>query len=153
LAVVVLDGAPPDVHAIDFVRRTAKKRHALPIVALSPRGDDARIITLIRAGVCGCLYSDEAESLFILAVRDALDGGRPMSRGIAPLRLEHIRRSERSASKERAAVRPLTERERVMLGYMARGLSYEEIGVALGVSVNTVRTFVRAVYDKLDVAS
>jgi DNA-binding CsgD family transcriptional regulator len=36
---------------------------------------------------------------------------------------------------------------------MARGYSYEDIGRALGVSVNTVRTFVRSVYEKLDVNS
>jgi DNA-binding NarL/FixJ family response regulator len=76
-----------------------------------------------------------------------------MSRGMAPLLLEHIRRTGRTGSVERKAVRPLTERERVVLCQMARGYSYEDIGRALEVSVNTVRTYVRAVYEKLDVNS
>lgn len=37
--------------------------------------------------------------------------------------------------------------------FLARGLTYEEVGQHLGVSVNTVRTFVRAIYEKLDVTS
>jgi DNA-binding CsgD family transcriptional regulator len=75
-----------------------------------------------------------------------------MSSGMAPLFLEHIRSSARRSSVT-FAVRPLTEREKVVLGHMARGLSYAETGQVLGVSLNTIRTYVRGIYEKLDVES
>ena len=111
--------------------------------ASSPRSAAAR----------ACLYEDDTKNGLVLAVRETIDGGRPMSHGMAPLLLEHIRTSARRSSAVRPAVRPLTERERVLLGHMAQGLGYDEVGTALGVSVNTVRSFIRAIYEKLDVGS
>jgi DNA-binding NarL/FixJ family response regulator len=142
-----------DIEGIDFVRYLARHKSHVTVVAIGARGDDARIIAAIRAGAHGCIYADDPRERLVAAAREALDGGRPMSRGMAPLLLEHIRRMGRSGSGERKAVRPLTERERVVLCQMARGHSYEDIGRALDVSVNTVRTYIRSVYEKLDVNS
>ncbi len=49
--------------------------------------------------------------------------------------------------------RPLTRREVEIVEYLARGLSYENVGTALGISANTVRAHIRSIYDKLVVAS
>jgi DNA-binding NarL/FixJ family response regulator len=87
------------------------------------------------------------------AVKEAIAGGRPMSRGIGAVLLEHVRRSSRTSSHQWRAIRPLSDRESAVLTQLARGLSYEDIACLLGVSLNTVRTFVRQVYEKLDVNS
>jgi DNA-binding NarL/FixJ family response regulator len=150
---MLVDLGLKDVEGIDFVRYLARHKSHVTVVAIGARGDDARIIAAIRAGAHGCIYADDPRERLVAAAREALDGGRPMSRGMAPLLLEHIRRMGRSGSGERKALRPLTERERVVLCQMARGFSYEDIGRALDVSVNTVRTYVRGVYEKLDVNS
>jgi DNA-binding NarL/FixJ family response regulator len=152
-ALLLVDLALKDLDAIEFVRHIARHKAHVPVVAIGARGDDARIIAAIRAGAHGCIYADDPRERLVAAATEALDGGRPMSRGMAPLLLEHIRRTGRTGSVERKAVRPLTERERVVLCQMARGYSYEDIGRALEVSVNTVRTYVRIVYEKLDVNS
>jgi DNA-binding NarL/FixJ family response regulator len=154
IALLFVDLALKDIDAIDFVRRVSRRDPPMPVVAIGERGDDERIIAAIRAGAHGCIYADDGRERLAAAASEALAGGRPMSRGMAPLLLEHIRRTgRRSASAERSAVRPLTERERVVLCQMATGQSYEDIGRALGVSLNTVRTYVRSVYEKLDVNS
>jgi DNA-binding NarL/FixJ family response regulator len=151
-AMVVVDGLV-DQDAMAFLRAVTKTRPHFPVVAILARGDDLRVIAAIRAGARGCLYMDDARKGVVVAVREAQGGGKPMSDGMAPLLLEHIRSSSRRSSTARPAARPLTERERVVLDCMARGLSYDETGTAIGVSVNTIRTYVRAIYDKLDVAS
>jgi DNA-binding NarL/FixJ family response regulator len=153
VALLLVDLALRDVDAIDFVRRIARHKSPVPIVAIGARGDDARIIAAISSGALGCIYADDPRERVVAAASEALEGGRPMSRGMAPVLLEHIRRMGRAPSSERTAVRPLTERERVVLCQMARGYSYEDIGRALGVTVNTVRTYIRSVYEKLDVNS
>jgi DNA-binding NarL/FixJ family response regulator len=66
---------------------------------------------------------------------------------------DHVRASRRPSSQQLRAVRPLTERERAVLEELARGLPYEDIGERLGISLNTVRSFVRTIYEKLDVSS
>jgi DNA-binding NarL/FixJ family response regulator len=152
VALVLVDLALSDVDAIDFVRDAARRTPPVPVVAISARSDDARIIAAISAGAHGCIYADDPHERLVIAVNEALEGGRPISRGMALLLLEHIRRTGHSPS-ERSTARPLTERERVVLSQMALGHRYEDIGRALGVSVNTVRTYVRSVYEKLDVNS
>jgi DNA-binding NarL/FixJ family response regulator len=151
-AVVIVDGLR-NTDAIDLVRSFTRARSAPPVLAVVPRGDDARVIAAIRAGARACLYDDEAPVRLAAAVREVLGGGNSMSRGMAPLLFEHIRRSTRRSSAARTAVRPLTDREREALALLARGLSYEDSARVLEVSLNTLRTYVRAIYDKLEVAS
>jgi DNA-binding NarL/FixJ family response regulator len=149
----VVDLTSNGVESIELVQQLAREGRAAPIVAIGPRDDDARIIAAIHAGAHGCLYADDARDGIGRAAAEALQGGHPMSRGMAHLFLRHVRHSARWTPAERGSLRPLTERERVVLRQMATGQSYEDVGRALGVSVNTVRTYVRSVYKKLDVNS
>ncbi len=152
-AIVLLDLSLADADGVDLVRWMASRLPAVPIVTLSRPGTDERIIAAVRAGAHGCLFTNEAIDRIVSALEEALDGGRPLSHGMTRVLLEHIRRSAPPPSKLRRAVRPLTERERVALAQMARGLSYEDTAKTLDVSVNTVRSYVRAIYDKLGVNS
>jgi DNA-binding NarL/FixJ family response regulator len=150
----VVDLTVNGVQAIDVVQQLAADGRTTPIVAIGPRNDESRIIAAIHAGAHGCLYADDAPERIGRAAAEALQGGHPMSRGMAHLFLKHVRHTGRRASPaDRSPAHPLTERERVVLQQMATGQSYEDVGRALGVSLNTVRTYVRSVYKKLDVNS
>jgi DNA-binding NarL/FixJ family response regulator len=153
LALMLVSLELPDVNAVDFVRRLSKTRSMLPVVGLSVRGSDERIIAVIKSGARGCLFVDDLPDRVPEAVREALAGGQPMSRGMGALLLNHVRRSDPPPSARTKAACPLTTRERVVLGQLARGLVYEDIGRTLGVSVNTVRSFIRLIYEKLEVNS
>jgi DNA-binding NarL/FixJ family response regulator len=148
-----VDLVATDVDVVDLVQRVARRRQPIPVVVIGARDDEARIIAAIRAGAQGCLYADDACDRIAWATAEALRGGYPMSRGMAHMLLKHVRRTRRTSSAERRMVRPLTERERVVLRQMATGQSYEDVGRAFGMSLNTVRTHVRNIYEKLDVNS
>ncbi len=150
---LVVDLGMPGMDAVQFVQRVAKRFPSLAILALAPQNESERVLAAVRAGVHGCLYLEDVASRLARAVREALAGGRPISRGMELLFFESVRRSGRPPSQQRRAARALTERERAVLEYMARGLSYEEVGRALAISLNTVRTYVRVIYEKLDVSS
>ena len=152
LSLVLVDLSLTDVDPVDFVRRTATRNASIKQLVLSARGDYERIIAVIRAGAHGCVFRDAPDAELLAAIREVLDGGRPIARDIGGMLFEHVRRS-RPPSRERRAVRPLTERERGVLEQLARGLEYEDIGRLLGVSINTVRSYVRAIYEKLSVNS
>ncbi len=152
--IMVLDLWTSDADAVDFVRRVRTSlQPRLPIVALGARGDDERFIAIIRAGAIGCLYTDDAATRLPSALEDASAGGHPMSRGMGAILLEHLRRQSPPSSQPTKSVSVLTERERTVLSQLARGLLYEDIGKILGVSVNTVRSFIRTIYRKLEVNS
>lgn len=121
------------------------------LLLMSP-AEERELALLLKSGVGGVLFTDDALRLAD-AVHDLLNGGAPMS---APAAQVVLRRARRSSS-QMAAVRPgepppsslLSARQREVLRCLARGYSYEQIGLALELSVNTVRSHVRIIYQRL----
>jgi DNA-binding NarL/FixJ family response regulator len=147
--VVALD----DPSSIDVGEiRTLLGAYRAPLLAVSGPVDEPRVTAMIKAGVGGYLL---IQDLFRLpeAIRELLRGGVPMSPPVSQLVLGRARRS----SAKMAAVRDgggsgeelITPRQREILNLLARGHSYEDIGLALDLSINTVRSHVRAIYERL----
>jgi DNA-binding NarL/FixJ family response regulator len=123
-----------------------------PLLVVSSPVDEQLVTSVLKAGAGGYLLRQE---LFRLpdAVRELLRGGVPMSPLVSQLVLGRARRS----SAKMAAVRPgtpmadalITPRQREILQLLALGRSYDEIGLALDLSINTVRSHVRAIYERL----
>jgi DNA-binding NarL/FixJ family response regulator len=149
-AVVVAFSEPPFEHVAELKRiRTSAP---VPILVISRPVGEQRVTELIKAGAGGYLFVADAARLPD-AVRELLRGGVPMSEPVSRLVLGRARRS----SAQMAAVRPqtamseglLTERQREILKLLSNGHSYEDIGLALDLSVNTVRSHVRTIYERL----
>jgi len=131
---------------------TLLSAYRAPLLVVSGPVDEQRVTAVIKAGAGGYLLRQE---LFRLpdAVRELLRGGVPMSPLVSQLVLGRARRS----SAKMAAVRPgspmvnelITNRQREILELLAHGHSYEDIGLALSLSINTVRSHVRAIYERL----
>lgn len=142
------DPSPDDVAEL----RKLRVLSSAPILVMSKPVEERRVTEFIKAGAGGYLYVEDARRLPD-AVRELLRGGVPMSGPVSRLVLGRARRS----SAKMAAVLPstpaaeglLTLRQREILTLLANGHSYEDIGLALGLSVNTVRTHVRTIYDRL----
>jgi DNA-binding NarL/FixJ family response regulator len=149
-AVVVAFEDPP-MHDVEQLRALRAAATAPIIVMSRPVGED-RVTQLIKAGAGGYLFSADALRLPD-AIRELLRGGVPMSEPVSRLVLGRARRSSASM----AAVRPataqaegiLTRRQREILKLLSNGHSYEDIGLALDLSVNTVRSHVRTIYERL----
>jgi RNA polymerase sigma factor (sigma-70 family) len=82
--------------------------------------------------------------MLLEAIREAYGGGAPMSSQIARQVVESFQR----ASVDNAPKR-LSEREQDVLQQLAQGRLYKEIADGLGITVNTVRTHIRSIYEKL----
>jgi DNA-binding NarL/FixJ family response regulator len=85
----------------------------------------------------------------IAALKQVREGGAPMTSYIA----RKVVQSFYQTPTERAEVEGLSPREREVLELLARGYFYKEITQALGISMSTVNTYVRHVYEKLHVHS
>ncbi|HET7541326.1 MAG TPA: response regulator transcription factor [Polyangiaceae bacterium] len=151
----------PDAIVVAFERTGAEdiaevrrllSAYRAPLLIVSGPVDEQRVTAMIKAGAGGYLLSQD---LFRLpdAIRELLRGGVPMSRPVSQLVLDRARRSSASM----AAVREdgpvpdelITKRQREILKLLANGHSYEDIGLALSLSINTVRSHVRTIYERL----
>ncbi len=83
------------------------------------------------------------------AIREAQEGGSPMSAPIARTVVDLLRRMPAPAD----ASIDLSEREREVLDGLAAGRAYKQIADGMGVSIHTVRTYIRRIYEKLHVRS
>jgi DNA-binding NarL/FixJ family response regulator len=151
--VCVVDLGLPDMAGDELIRELTRLRPGLPIVVLSVVSSEAKIIGALRAGAAGYLLKEDAARLLTRALDEALLGGAPMSTSVAQMVLSELRAVGSQKAPATGQERPLTRREIEIVEYLARGLSYENVGTALGISANTVRAHIRSIYDKLVVAS
>jgi DNA-binding NarL/FixJ family response regulator len=127
-----------------------------PVMVLSQPADEEPVTQLLKTGISGYLFMEDARFL-ATGVRELLRGGLPMSPPVSRLVMQRARRS----SSTMAAVKPqtaaaqnlLSGRQREILALLQQGHSYEDIGTALDLSVNTVRSHLRIIYDRLGAAS
>ena len=149
-AIVVAIDDPTTVDVSEV--RTLLSAYRAPLLAVSGRVDEQRVTAMIKAGAGGYLLTQD---LFRLpeAIRELLRGGVPMSPPVSQLVLGRARRSSAKMAAVReggpAAEDLITKRQREILNLLARGHSYEDIGLALDLSINTVRSHVRAIYERL----
>jgi len=146
--VALVDLELPD-EGLPLVAELAKSRPAIPTVVVTAVSEEARILMALRAGAVGYVFKDDVGQRTVPIVEEAIRGGTPLSRSVARLLLRTFRGDE-----PKATVRTeLTPREQGVLGMLARGKSYAEVGSTLGVSENTVRSHVRSIYEKLGASS
>jgi DNA-binding NarL/FixJ family response regulator len=148
--VVVVDLGLPDLDGVDLIRMIRERHPSLPIIVLTVATSEARILAALRAGAAGYLFKEDAGRRLATAILDAFDGGSPMSPAVAQLVLAQIRTPHAPQPEQGEG---LTARERDVIGGIARGLTYEEVATTLGVSINTVRSHIRVIYDKLDAST
>lgn len=151
--VALVDLGLPDISGVELIRRIAAASPDLPIVVLTVCTEEARILEAFRAGARGYLFKEDLGRDLVPALDEALAGGAPMSRPVARLVLQQLRATEATDRPAAPHLPALTERERQVVEQLARGLSYEHVGMVLGISTNTVRSYIRAIYEKLCVCS
>ena len=132
---------------IEFVRRLRAAGTPAPqIIMLTTFDDTNSVFESLKAGANGYVLKRAALTELCESIRDVASGGAPMTSAIARKVVQHF--SHRGPAPEVAA---LSEREREVLVALSRGEQYKEIAATLGISINTVRNYIRAIYDKLHV--
>ena len=154
-----LPGLRPDIVLMDIylsrmsgIECTARLKELLPacqIVILTASDDEELVFPALEAGADGYLLKHcRPEELFrgLLEVRQ---GGVPMTSGIARRVAEFFRRR----TKPTEETRRLSQRETEVLGLIARGLGNKEIADRLSLSVETIRSYLKTIYEKMHVHS
>jgi DNA-binding NarL/FixJ family response regulator len=148
--VAVVDLSLPDGDGIDVIAALSLRKPAPAILVLSVASAEGRILAALRAGAGGYLFKEDLGRLRC-ALDELLAGESPMSARVATLVLQQLRAPATIAGAEPCGM--LTARELEVVAGLRNGLSYSEVADELGVSTNTIRTYIRSVYDKLKVSS
>ena len=147
--VVLMDINLPAMDGIECVRRLKKEMPSAQFIMLTVYGDSDRLFRSLMAGASGYLLKRTTSAGLLAAIREVRVGGSPMTPQIARQVVQHFR-SVPEASSE---LEKLTPRETEILAQLSQGFLYKEIGDNLGISMDTVRTYIRKIYDKLQVHS
>jgi DNA-binding NarL/FixJ family response regulator len=146
--VYLVDLGLPDGSGIELIRRVAKDDPEANVMVVTVFGDDDHVIRSLEAGATGYLLKDALPGEIVDSIRALHEGGSPVNPVIARRLLRRFRPAP-SAKVDN----PLSERETEILGMIAKGFSFTEIGDMLGISSHTVTAHVRKIYGKLSVRS
>jgi len=147
--VLLLDIHLPGMLGSEGVRVLKEKYPALQILMLTIYAEQDLVFESICNGACGYLLKKTPPAKLLEAIREAYEGGAPMSPEIARKVVTLFQRTGPPPKLEEQ----LTPQEVRLLKLLADGYSYQSAGDQLHISVNTVRNYVRSIYEKLHVHS
>ncbi|MBO9637442.1 response regulator [Siphonobacter aquaeclarae] len=147
--VVLMDIDLPGISGIEAVLQVKSWKPDAQVLMLTVFDDEEKIFEALRNGASGYLLKHTPPSEIIAAIFDIHQGGSPMTANIARKVLQYFQQQRVS----RADVYNLSAREQDILKGLVAGYSYKLIADELFISIDTVRSHIRHIYDKLQVNS
>jgi len=145
--VVLMDINLPGMNGVECVRQLKQVLPQTQVMMLTVYEDTENIFNALAAGANGYMLKRTSTKELIEAIRDVQRGGSPMTM--------HIARKVVQSFQKNAPVQPtenLSEREQQVLDLLSQGLMYKEISDKLEISYETVHTYIRRIYEKLQVS-
>ncbi len=146
--VILMDLMMPNVDGVEAIGAIRSAQPDVEIVALTSFIEEAKVTAALEAGASGYLLKDAEADEVAAAIRAAHGGEVHLDPAVTRLLAQRLR--DRRTGQP---VEPLTERERGVLGLVARGCSNKEIAFELGITERTARTHVSNILGKLGLAS
>ena len=137
----------PGMNGVECVRRLKPLAPQTLVIMLTAYEDTENIFNSLAAGASGYLLKRTTSAELLTALRDVQQGGSPMTAHIARKVVQSFQRAGSSAQ----ATENLSQREQEVLDCLSQGLIYKEIAEKLGISYETVHTYIRRIYEKLQV--
>jgi DNA-binding NarL/FixJ family response regulator len=137
----------PGMSGIDCVTRLKAIMPQVQIIMVTVYEDSESLFRALKAGANGYLVKSSPPKQLLEAVRDVYAGGSPMSSHIARKVVQHFHLLGPST----AEAENLSPREQQVLALLASGFIYKEIGDKLKIGVETVRTHVKSICQKMHV--
>ena len=146
--VVIMDIHLPGIDGVECVRQLSPVLPDTQFLMLTVAKDSDNLFNALAAGAGGYLLKPVRAGELLDAIRDVDQGGAPMTSSIARQVVAAFHRKPAPPTGE-----ALSEREQEVLKLLAEGLLYKQAAAEMGVSVNTLREFIRRIYKKLQVHS
>ncbi|KYP11672.1 MAG: hypothetical protein A0129_06300 [Limnobacter sp. CACIAM 66H1] len=157
--VVLVDLGLPDGSGLELIAHIHQHMPGCESMVLTVFGDESHVISSIEAGATGYLTKDTRTADILDRLKQLRAGGSPISPVIARRLLNRFRgvatpdQLPTSKTAMNQEFTPLSEREQQVLEMVAKGFMQAEIADILGVSINTISTYIKRIYKKLAVNS
>ena len=147
--VVLMDIHLTGMSGIECVERLKTTVPEMQVMMLTVYEDTEQIFKALSAGASGYMLKRLTPGKLLEAIREVHEGGSPMSGPIA----RKVVASFQQAGPTEGEITHLSTREQMVLDCFAKGLTYKQAADRLDISVDTIRTYVRRIYEKLHVQS
>jgi DNA-binding NarL/FixJ family response regulator len=145
--VVLMDINLPGMNGVECVRQLKQLGLPTQVIMLTVYEDTENIFNALAAGAAGYLLKRTKSEELLQAIREVQAGGSPMTTHIARKVIQSFQKSGPSP----APAENLSQREQEVLECLSQGFLYKEIAEKLGISYETVHTYIRRIYEKLQV--
>ena len=145
---LLMDIDMPGMTGIEAVAQVRKVNKDIPILMLTVFDDNQHVFDALCAGASGYLLKKHISSKLFSAIEEVMEGGAPMSPSIARMVLGSMQQKSSSENPYQ-----LTPKEKEVLTSLSKGNSYKLIGAEFNISLDTVRSHIRKIYEKLHVHS
>lgn len=142
--IALIDLSLPGMSGQELIAELREKAPRLACVAHTVFEDSATVFEALRAGAAGYLIKGGTGPKLLESLRTLEEGGAPLTPRVARMLMERFQSPEAN---------PLSDREQEVLLCLSQGLSYKECSQRLTLSVHTVHSHVKNIYDKLQVKS
>ena len=147
--VIIMDIKMPEVSGIEAVEQIKKEYPAIQILMQTVFEDEDKVFAAICAGASGYILKGSAPSDILEAIAEVYTGGSPMTPSIARKVLSFFR----TFNQPQPEFYDLSKREKEILKCLVDGKSYKMIADTCCISINTVNSHIRKIYEKLHVNS
>ena len=145
--VILMDIDMPGMTGIEAVKKIRKFNKTVQIIMLTVFDDNEHVFMALYAGANGYLLKKNISDKLIDSIEEVLQGGAPMSAAIARMVINSM---QQPAANDKYQ---LTNREKEILLLLSKGNSFKMIASMLHLSIDTIRTHTKHIYDKLHVNS
>jgi DNA-binding NarL/FixJ family response regulator len=149
--VVLMDINLPGMNGVECVRKLKVLLPATQVMMLTVYEDTDNIFNALAAGASGYMLKRTPAKELIEAIHEVLRGGSPMTTHIARKVVLSFQKTAVASAKAADELSELAEREQQVLDLLSQGLIYKEIAEKLAISYETVHTYIRRIYEKLQV--
>lgn len=149
--VILMDIQMPEMGGIETTRLISERYPQIKVIMLTVLDDEESIFQAFMAGANGYLLKDENPKMLLESILSIVEGGAPMSAGIA-LKALRLLRNPLKPEQVSAEKKPeLSPREIDVLNQLSKGIDYKQIAENLIISPATVRKHIENIYSKLQV--
>src|ERR1051325_5258865 len=145
--VVLMDINLPGINGVECVRQLKQLLPDLQVIMLTVYEDTDNIFKALAAGASGYMLKRTKSAELLEAINEVHRGGSPMTTHIA----RKVVQSFQKAGISPQPTEHLSHRDQELLDCLSQGFFYKEIAEKLGISYETVHTYIRRIYEKLQV--
>ncbi|MCJ7518506.1 MAG: response regulator transcription factor [Anaerolineaceae bacterium] len=147
--VVLMDLKMPVMNGIHATREIKEKYPQVKVLVLTTYDEDAWLFDAIRNGADGYLLKDTSREMLIQSIEEIVEGKTPVDSKVAGKLFSQL--SKHALPGDSTIGKDLAEREKEILKLISHGMTNAEIARNLFLSEGTVRNYVSAILEKLDV--